>query len=275
MMRISRAWIWVILILSAFLLLSSNVGGKQPWNSVERSLIEVFAPVQRLLKESVQAVEEVWLNYFYLVGLRAENRELKEKVNALRLEKRRYQELLAAQDRIKALLKYRRTLNRPTMAARVVGRDPTRWFRSIVIDKGKEAGVKENMPVINASGLVGRVVSSSSDFAEVLLIIDQNSAVDSLIQRSRERGILKGVAIDRCTLEYMVKSSDVAVGDKVITSGLGGVFPKGLAVGSVSSVNEVPGELFKDVEVRPAVDFSKLEEVLVILKEKEKKVSNH
>lgn len=274
MMRISRAWIWVFLTCSALLLLFSNVGGKQNWNSVERSLIEVVAPVQRLLKESVQAVEEVWLSYFYLVGLRAENRELKEKVNALRLEKSRYQELLAAQDRLKGLLEYRRTLNRPTRAARVVGRDPTRWFRSIIIDRGKEAGVREDMPVINTSGVVGRVVSSSSGFAKVLLIIDQNSAVDSLIQRSRERGVLKGVAIDRCDLEYMVKSSDVAVGDKVVTSGLGRVFPKGLAVGSVSSVDEVPGELFKDVEVRPAVDFSKLEEVLVILKEGEKKVSN-
>jgi rod shape-determining protein MreC len=123
------------------------------------------------------------------------------------------------------------------------------------------------MAVVNASGVVGRLVSVSPNYAKVLLIIDQNSAVDCIIQRSREKSIVKGFTSKICKLDYVVKTSDVVVGDKVITSGMGRVFPKGLPVGEVIEVGSRPGELFKDIKIRPMVDFSKLEELLVILKE--------
>jgi rod shape-determining protein MreC len=123
------------------------------------------------------------------------------------------------------------------------------------------------MPVVNADGVVGRLVSVSPNYSKVLLIIDQNSAVDCIIQRSRDEGIVKGLTAKLCVLEYMLKTSDVVVGDKVVTSGLGRVYPKGLPVGKVLEVVNIPGELFKDIKVVPMVDFSKLEELLVILKE--------
>jgi rod shape-determining protein MreC len=123
------------------------------------------------------------------------------------------------------------------------------------------------MAVVNAGGVVGRLVSVSPNYAKVLLIIDQNSAVDCIIQRSREKGIVKGFTLKICKLDYVVKTSDVVVGDKVITSGMGRVFPKGLPVGEVIGVGSRPGEFFKDIKIRPMVDFSKLEELLVILKE--------
>jgi len=111
------------------------------------------------------------------------------------------------------------------------------------------------------------LVSVSPKYAKVLLIIDQNSAVDCIIQRSREKSILKGFTSKICKLDYVVKTSDVVIGDKVITSGMGRVFPKGLPVGEVIGVGSRPGELFKDIKISPMVDFSKLEELLVILKE--------
>ena len=123
------------------------------------------------------------------------------------------------------------------------------------------------MPVVNASGLVGRIVSVSPNYAKILLIIDHNSAVDCLIQRSRDRGMVKGMSTEICKLDYVVKASDVRENDIVVTSGLGGIFPKGLPIGQIREVKELPGELFMDIEITPAVDFSKLEEVLVILKE--------
>jgi rod shape-determining protein MreC len=153
----------------------------------------------------------------------------------------------------------------PVWPAQVTGRDPTGWFKSVIIDKGRGAGLELNMPVVNASGVVGRIVSVSPNYAKVLLIIDQNSAVDCLVQRSRDRGMVKGLSAEICKLDFVVKSSDVATEDVVVTSGLGGIFPKGLPVGKVLNVKEASGELFKDIEVRPVVDFSKLEEVLVIL----------
>lgn len=207
------------------------------------------------------------------MNLRDENKELKRKVDALSSENSRYRELLATHERLKELLQFKDAINRPALAAQVIGRDPTGWFKSIVIDKGERAGLRLNMPVVNASGVVGKIVSVSPNYAKVLLIIDPNSAVDCLIQRSRDRGIAKGVSTEICKLDYVVQSSDVAIRDMVVTSGLGGVFPKGLPVGKITEVKEVPGELFKNIRLRPAVDFSKLEEVMVILKEN--KSSNH
>ncbi|MDY6972282.1 MAG: rod shape-determining protein MreC [Thermodesulfobacteriota bacterium] len=225
------------------------------------------------MKQVVGATEEFWLDYFDLVNVRRENRELKIEIDALRMENSRYLELLPSHERLQALLQFRQTIKRPALAAQVIGRDPTGWFKSIVIDKGKGAGIELNMPIVNACGVVGRVVSVSTNYAKGLLIIDQNSAVDCLVQRSRDRGMIKGLSTEICKLDYVVKSSDVAVGDMVVTSGLGGVFPKGLPVGQVLSVKETPGEFFKAIEIKTAVDFSKLEEVLVILKES--RSSNH
>jgi rod shape-determining protein MreC len=149
----------------------------------------------------------------------------------------------------------------------VIGRDPTGWFQSVIIDKGKDVGLKVNMPVVNADGVVGRLVSVSYNYAKVLLIIDQNSSVDCIIQRSRDDGMVKGLSSKVCIVDYVLKTSDVRVGDMVVTSGLGRVFPKGIPIGEVVDVKDPPEELFKDVKITPTVDFSKLEELLVILKE--------
>ncbi|MFH1242761.1 MAG: rod shape-determining protein MreC [Pseudomonadota bacterium] len=262
-----KIWIWVLFICFVLFMLSSSSGQSPSWNPVEQVIIEITTPFQKLVRETLKVAEDIWSNYFYLVNLRQENRQLRRDVDSLREESTRYRELLATHERLKELLQFKETINRPVLAAQVIGRDPTGWFKSIVIDKGSRAGLRPNMSVVNASGVVGRIVSVSPNYAKVLLVIDQNSAVDCLIQRSRDRGIVKGFSTEICKLDYMEQSSDVAVEDLVVTSGLGGVFPKGLPVGQVSEVKQNSGELFKNIKLRPAVDFSKLEEVLVILKE--------
>jgi len=228
--------------------------------------VESTGPLQKLFTYTVNTVENFWLQYFYLVGVRRENKELRKQVQRLMLENTRYRELLSTYQRLQALLKFKQTFNQPAVAGRVIGRDPSGWFRSIIVDKGQQDGIAMDMPVVNAQGVVGRIVSTSPHYSKVLLIIDQNSSVDCLIQRSRYRGMVKGVSEDLCKVAYIVKSSDVRQGDVVVTSGLGGVFPKGLPLGTVTKVEERAGELFKEVEMRPAVDFSRLEEVLIILK---------
>lgn len=201
------------------------------------------------------------------MDVRKENWRLEREINALRMENSRYRELLASQERLQELLRFKQSMNLTVVAAQVIGLDPTGWFKSIIIDKGKRVGLKPNLAVVNASGAVGRIVSVSPNYAKVLLIVDQNSAVDCLIQRSRARGIVKGLSTEICKLEYVIKSSDVMEEDLIITSGLGGVFPKGISVGRVSNIRGTYGGLFKDIEIEPIVDFSKLEEVLVILKD--------
>lgn len=267
MKRFRTVWIWVIFIFLTLLLLSSNLGGKGSWNPAEQIIIEVTAPFQRLITGTINIVEGIWLKYFDLVNVRDENARLMGEIESLRMENSRYQETLATQERLQKLLKFKKTINWPVVAAQVIGRDPTGWFKSVIIDKGKNSGLKINMPVVNAEGVVGRLVSVSPNYSKVLLIIDQNSAVDCVIQRSRDEGIVKGLTTKLCVLEYMLKTSDVVMGDKVVTSGLGRVYPKGLPVGKVLEVVDIPGELFKDIKVEPMVDFSKLEELLVILKE--------
>jgi len=262
-----KIWLWVFLIGIVLFLLSSNSSSRPAWNPAEQFVIEITAPFQKLIKQAVTSIEDFWLNYFDLVNVRQENENLRGEIQALRMANSRYREMLATQERIQELLQFKQTLDLPMLPAQVIGRDPTGWFKSIIIDKGSDSGLGLDMPVVNAYGVVGRIVSVSPNYAKVLLIIDQNSAVDCLVQRSRDRGMLKGLMSETCKLDYVVKSEDVIVGDIVITSGLGGVFPKGLPVGRVLNVKDMTGELFKDIEIEPAVDFSKLEEVLVITKE--------
>lgn len=262
-----KIWLWVFLIGIVLFLLSSSSSSRPAWNPAEQFVIEITAPFQKLIKQAVTSIEEFWLNYFDLVNVREENENLRREIQALRMANSRYREMLATQERIQELLQFKQTLDVPMLPAQVIGRDPTGWFKSIIIDKGSDSGLGLDMPVVNAYGVVGRIVSVSPNYAKVLLIIDQNSAVDCLVQRSRDRGMLKGLMGETCKLDYVVESEDVIVGDIVITSGLGGVFPKGLPVGRVLNVKDMTGELFKDIEIEPAVDFSKLEEVLVITKE--------
>ena len=260
-------WLWVFIIGSVLFLLSSNSDLGPTWNPAEQFVIEITAPFQKLIKQTTKSTEELWLNYFRLVDIQHENTKLKNEIHELKTANSRYRELLATQERLEDLLQFKQAINRPVLAAQVIGLDPTGWFKSVIIDKGKWAGLRLDMPVVNAFGVVGRVVSVSSNYAKVLLIIDQNSAVDCLVQRSRDRGMLKGLMSEICKLDYVAKSNDITMGDIVVTSGLGGVFPKGLPVGRILDVKEISGELFKDIKIRTAVDFSKLEEVLVILEE--------
>lgn len=264
----SRTLLWVFFIVFFLLLLSMNSGQKGPWNPLEQIVIEVTLPIERLFQRTVAWTEGFWTNYFFLVNVRKENADLKRKLDALKMENSRYREQLFTHERLKALLQFKQSLNIPAVAAQVIGLDPTGWFKSVIIDKGSSAGIAMDMPVVNASGVVGRVVSVSPHYAKILLLVDQNSAVDCLIQRSRERGMVRGLRTETCILDYMIKTSDVREGDEVVTSGLGGVYPKGIPIGRVVRVEDNPGDLFKHITVKPVVDFSRLEEVLVILREK-------
>lgn len=267
MRRIKTIWLYVVFTFLALFIFSSNLGRKGFWSPVEQIAVEMTAPVQSILVKSIRYVEGLWLHYFHLVGVEEENIRFRREIDSLRLENHQYREMMATQQRLKELLQFKDTMEWPVVAAQVIGRDPTGRFESVIIDKGKNSGLKNNMPVVNAAGVVGQIVSISPNYSKVLLVTDQNSAVDCLIQRSREKGIVKGLSPDVCKLDYVVKTGDVAVGDLAVTSGIGGVYPKGLPVGEVLEVKDLPWELFKTIKVKSAVDFSKIEEVLVILKE--------
>jgi len=227
--------------------------------------VGITAPVQKVVWGVIGGMGSVWRGYFYLVGLEKENQALKRELQELRLQMNRYQEAALANERLRALLNFKKSIATPLLPAQLVAFDPSGWFQTILIDKGRNDGVVQDMAVVSAEGLVGRVIGVGNQHSKVLLIIDGNSAVDAFIQRSRARGVLVGLGREMCLLKYVQRNEDVQVGDKVISSGMGGVFPKALLVGTVREVVRGSSGLFQRVEVEPAANFSRLEEVMVVI----------
>ena len=254
----------ILIFLLALSLISANLHSRENMSFFESVVVGIASPVQKVLRGIIGGVGDVWRGYFYLVGLRQENETLKKELQQLKLQLSRYREADLANQRLRSLLNFKKSIATPLMPAQLVAFDPSGWFQTILIDKGREDGVVQDMAVVSAEGLVGRVIGVSGHHAKVLLILDANSAVDTFVQRSRARGVLVGLGRERCLLKYVQRNEDVQVGDQVISSGMGGVFPKGLPVGTVEEVVRGNSGLFQRVEVEPAVDFSRLEVVMVV-----------
>jgi len=254
----------ILIFLLALSLISANLHSRENMSFFESVVVGIASPVQKVLRGIIGGVGDAWRGYFYLVGLRQENEALRKELQELKLQLNRYREADLANQRLRSLLNFKKSIATPLMPAQLVAFDPSGWFQTILIDKGRDDGVVQDMAVVSAEGLVGRVIGVSGRHAKVLLMLDANSAVDAFIQRSRARGVLVGLGRERCLLKYVQRNEDVQVGDQVISSGMGGVFPKGLLLGIVEEVIRGSSGLFQRVEVEPAVDFSRLEEVMVV-----------
>lgn len=243
------------------------VSARQPTalESAEQVPVAIIAPFQDIVTGTIHFAEDIWAHYFSLASAAKENDVLKRELNRSVERHNQYIETELTNKRLRSFLEFKKKTTSRVVAAEVVGRDPSAWFKTVVIDKGKSDSVRQGMPVVVAHGVAGQVMSASSYYAKVLLITDRNSSVDALVQRSRARGIIKGSSNDRCVFQYVLRKNDVKVGDTVITSGLDGVYPKGLRVGRVSGVVRRNAGMFQRVEVTPYVDFEKLEEVMVVV----------
>jgi rod shape-determining protein MreC len=204
-------------------------------------------------------------NYVYLRGVRAENRQLKQEIERMRLEQARMSQDADQARRLQALLAFKEQFISQTMAAQVIGSSGSELSRSVYIDKGERDGIKPDMAVISRDGIVGKVLRVYGSTSLVLLIDDQTSGVGSILDQSRLQGILRGTSSGAVVLEKVMSDETVPIGEQVLTSGGDGIFPKGLPVGTVTKVS--PGnDLFLNIRVRPAADLSRLEEVLVVTK---------
>jgi rod shape-determining protein MreC len=233
--------------------------------------IGAVAPFERSLVWVQTGSNNLWHNFIYLRGVRAENRGLKEQIEQLRLQQVRLTEDAEQAHRLQALLAFKEQFLSKTVAAQVIGSGGSDLSRSIYIDKGSDAGVKTDMAVITANGIVGKVLLVYPSVSEVLVINDQTSGVGAILEKSRLQGVLKGTSTGGVMLERVMNDEQVADGDMVLTSGGDGIFPKGLPVGTVTRVE--PGkELFLNITVRPAASLSRLEEVLVVTQKEERQV---
>jgi rod shape-determining protein MreC len=263
--QLRKILIPVLIFLLALSLISANFHTREKMSFFESLAVEITAPVQKLVRATVTAIGDVWRGYFYLVGLERENQILKRQLQELKGQVNEYREAYLTNQRLRGLLNFKKSIAIPLLPAEVVAFDPSGWFQTILIDKGSHDGVAQDMAVVSAAGLVGRVIGVSRHHAKILLILDPNSAVDALVQRSRARGILVGRGRGRCLLQYVQRNEDVQVGDRVVSSGMGGVFPKALPLGTIQEVIRGNSGLFQTVEVEPAVDFNRLEELMVVV----------
>jgi rod shape-determining protein MreC len=233
--------------------------------SLGGALLEVTVPVQKVLLYPVALTRDVWTRYVALVGLREENEKLRDRVSQLEEENLQYAEAIVASGHLAEIAAMREGFDVPLHSAQVVGHDVSPWFRSVLIDRGRSHDVRSGMPVVTDRGLVGLVTATSPHASRVMLLLDRQSAVDGMIQRSRARGIVRGTGTGSLELTFMVRGDDVQPGDDVITSGVGGAHPKGIRIGKVIEVHADESRLLHTATLQPAVDFGRLEQVFVVL----------
>jgi len=255
----------IVLIAINIIILSASSRSYSSYYEPGRIAIPFIAPFQKAVTRSVRFVRGLWSNYFYLVTAAKENERIREALNQAVEENNHLLELKLFNIRLRELLEFQKAITSRVIAAEVIGKDPSPWFKTIIIDKGTDDRVRKGMAVVISDGVVGQVISASSHYSKVLLITAHNSSADALVQRTRARGIIQGGATGRCAFKYVLRKHDVQVGDRVITSGLDDVFPKGLSIGQVSRVIKPDAGIFQEVTVIPYVEFEKLEEVLVVL----------
>ncbi len=253
-----------LLLLFALVLMSLRAKQKKGVDYFDALLMEIFSPLQKASTFVIKTVQGTFQKYVFLVNLEKENRMLKHKIAKLQEENHRIKEMALAMERLKQLLQFREKNSPSMIGAEVIGQDPSSWFKSVTIDKGEWDGLKKGMAVISPEGVIGQILKTAPHYATVLLITDYNSAIDSIVQRTRAKAIVEGRGENRCQLKYLLRTEEVAVGDAVVTSGLAGNFPKGLMVGEIKKVDKKGYGVFQYAELAPSVDLTKLEEVFVI-----------
>jgi rod shape-determining protein MreC len=273
--RTRRLLLTALLLLLPALLLRSSIKSPERMNPLDRLVVRVTAPLQSLLVRCGQYLGDGWAHYVALVGVKRNNERLDAENAALKAQLSSLSQLAARAERLERLLELRSQIHADTLAAQVIGVETSRQFRvlRVRIDLGgplpHELGqARPGLPVLSPMGVVGRIMRLVGPFADVQLATDPRSSIDVVLPRTGSRGVLKGIASDTsyvCRVDYVVQKDDVQVGDVVLTSGLGGLFPRDVPVGKVVRLRKPDSSLYLEVEVEPLVDFGKLREVLVVL----------
>jgi rod shape-determining protein MreC len=262
--RQRSGYLFLAVMLGHVILISAQVTSRSGVPVLEAVTFGLVAEAQRAVSTGVAKVRRTWDRYVWLRGVEAENASLRRQLEAVQVQ---YQERRALADRASALeglLALRDRSNLQTAAAVIIAASASPDFRTLTIDKGTSHGLKRDMAVIASDGVIGRIVAASPGAAKVQLLIDRNAAAGAIIERSRAQGVALGGGDSRLRLDYVSEASDVVVGDLVVTSGIDGIYPKGFTIGSVDAV-EKSGPAYKRITIKPAVNFSSLETVLVVL----------
>jgi len=229
----------------------------------ERTVMTLFSPVPKLVNWLGQSASDGYHGYLDMRHAVNENLELHRKVAQLTTENLQLRQSEGDLKRLRALMDYSEQLSTPSTLAHVLMLDTSGRFKSMVLDRGSAAGIDVNDAVVNASGLIGRVVLTTKDMSKVQLVTDGNSAVGVLLERTRRQGVLRGDGGSGAQLYDIPSLADVAPGDAVLTAGIDGIYPKGIPVGNVVKADK-GADLFKSIVMKPSVDFGSIEEVIVL-----------
>jgi len=268
--RLRDAAIAILLLALPFFVLNANLREPGRENFYDQPILDASAPFQSLATSVAAAVSDVLDDYVYLVEVQEENDRLRTRLARLEQEHETLTAEALENRRLRSLLSLRERIGGQVIAAQVIGRDVSPFFRvtRVEVDRGERDHVREGMPVIASRGLVGQVSRPiGGRYADVMLVIDNRCAVDVVVQRTGSRGMLRGTGEDdryMARIEYLGRDDEVRVGDLVHTSGLGQRFPASILVGRITRIVRADSGMFQEVEVAPAVDFSTLDEVLIL-----------
>ncbi|MBI2264872.1 MAG: rod shape-determining protein MreC [Armatimonadetes bacterium] len=254
----------LLFFLSAFLVfVQVHVTANQLMNPVEGALETVMAPIQKIFGWITRGASGLFSDLFPRED--SESIEsLKARLSLYATEIEKLKDQGYENERLRSLLTFRSRIAKKTIPAEVVGRDPTRWFHTVLIDKGSSHGITKDMIVLTPGGLVGRIFQVSPFVSRVLLILDPDSAVPAQIAEGRTLGIVFGQGGDQCIMKYIAHDAPIKEKDTIVSSGMGELFPKGTPIGRVSAVIKKEDVLFKMARIRPLVDFAAIESVLVV-----------
>ncbi|WP_457577985.1 rod shape-determining protein MreC [Desulfomarina sp.] len=250
-----------VLLVVGLLLLGSMFGGS--FGTPHQLTLDFIGPLQSAVTKTTSGITTIKNDYIALWNVRKENKRLHNLVEYYLTELAKYKEGYSSYLHLQELLEFKKQLSFNPLTARVVGKEPAYWYQTIVVDRGKSDDVLEGMIVFTPAGVVGQVIHTSENYSKVLLANAPSSAIDAMIQKNRIRGILKGAGEKGYILHYVLKNADVSVGDQIVTAGIGGLFPAGMVLGRVSLVHKGRRGMFQEIEVKPAVDFQKLEVVFI------------
>jgi rod shape-determining protein MreC len=262
--RQRTGWLFMAVIVGHVLLISAQVNTQRGVPVLEEVTFGTFAEIQRAATSAIGTIRDNWVNYVALQDVRAENARLKDEIASLQIDLQQERTLAQQSKTLQSLLDLKSAVQLSTTAAAVIAGGASPEFRSITIDKGTDDGFASDMAVLAPEGVVGRVILPTNRASKVQLLIDRDAAAGAVVERSRAQGVVVGTGTDRFRLDHVPGAADIQIGDRVVTSGIEGIYPKGFLIGQIESVDRQSGE-FADVVVRPAVEFSALETVLVVL----------
>lgn len=246
-----------LLLLAGLILLAYTFGGR--FGLSHQITLEILGPLQSASARVASAARNFWDDYLNLLSIREENQRLKSMLATYERDLAVYREAYTTYLRLQQELDFREGTDFPPLTARVIGKDPSFWFHTIIVDRGENDGVVEGMVALTSKGIVGQVIHVSNNYCKVLLAIAPSSAIDVFVQKSRVRGILKGTGENGYLLHYVLKNAEVSRGDHIVTAGIGGLFASGIPVGTVTAVHRKTRGMFLEIEVEPSVDFQRLE----------------